>query len=296
MKEMKRFFKQDVFHDPDSNAFLLNMRLRSYREWYVGRFCSKWYACYLNGNYQKAAKKFASYDNKSDYELRLERFIKALGSGVKYSAVSEACNTLTQMNSIRKTALVPAYLVSTLFLSVPIFAGYLVFYLVAHAFIYRRALFCSSLWSTQMYFSLAVVSLATGAAAAYFIYQRFLTQKRRRELRKHSLILHTESDCRVRRILLHTVITASLIVLTLTAKTGVALYPTGIVDNTRALSQSVEMFSAIEAIYQTQDSGDCYLVFTSGSHYSCSEAAVRKFILPYTNVTITQTEASESIG
>ncbi|MBQ8696867.1 MAG: hypothetical protein IJ519_04015, partial [Clostridia bacterium] len=51
-QEMLRFFKHDVFSEVKEQADpILAWRLRGYREWYLSRFCSKWYACYMNGDY-----------------------------------------------------------------------------------------------------------------------------------------------------------------------------------------------------------------------------------------------------
>lgn len=92
-KEMLRFFQHNVLDAGGANDPILEWKLRTYREWYVLRFCSGWYGAYLRGEYTKAVKKLSATSSHSAYEIRLLRFMKTLEAGASYTATEQYTNT-----------------------------------------------------------------------------------------------------------------------------------------------------------------------------------------------------------
>lgn len=278
-KEMSLYFHTDIFAEQDtSDALLLLLQKSWYRVWYVSRFCDRWYRDYITGNYESSAKAFAKYENKSDYELRLYRFIKALSSGVEYTPVSNECNTYILGKKAFSGKIRPAYVLSYLALFLPLYLAYLLFFVASYYIIYRSALACSSFFGAQMLISPLVAAVVSDFFLSDITYRYFVKKEKRRGESAAIGATQTDGDIRTSRFHLHFVTLLCLVAVMFSAKWGVAVYPSGIVDN-RSFSAGVsETFADVISV---KDSGDGYeLTFADGNSFVCPKDITEKYILP----------------
>lgn len=273
-KEMSLYFHTDIFAEQDtSDSLLLLLQKSWYRVWYVSRFCDRWYRDYIMGNYESAAKSFAKYENKSDYELRLYRFIKALGSGVEYTPVSNECNTYILGKKAFAAKIRPAYVLSYLALFLPLYLAYLLFFLASYYIIYRSALICSSFLGAQMLISPFIAALVSDFFLSDITYRYFA----KKSGSAATDAAQTDSG-RASRFHLHFVTVICLAAVLLSAKWGVAVYPSGIVDN-RSLTPGVS--EPFADVVSAKDNGDGYeLFFADGNSFVCPKDITEKYILP----------------
>ncbi|MCI8331300.1 MAG: hypothetical protein HFE78_00515 [Clostridiales bacterium] len=287
-RELQRFFKMDIFEDTaQGSALLLDWQLAAYREWYVARFCSKWYADFAAGRYDAAVKRFAKYDNKSFYEQRLFRFMKTLSAGASYQAASQACNTYLHAGAVSGLPRIAAQLLGMLVLLPVCLAGSFLFFLLAYLAIYRNALYASSLWSPLMFLTILLCALLLALCGSNFIYPRFMSRKKRKQWTQLRFLMDSKEERRRLTRLTHSMIIVSLVMLLLAAKTGVALYPKGFVDNTALFTQINEPFTQLKTIYKATDTGLYHLAFQDGRVYSCSEETAFAYVFPYVDIEAT---------
>lgn len=292
-KEMLRFFKTDVFAEyAESAPLLLQWQLASYREWYVSRFCAGWYIDYIEGRYERAAKRFAGYDNKSDYELRLLKFIKTLNAGATYQAVNAKTNTYANAGGLAGHGLL-AYLLCAALLLPLCFGVFLAFGGLAASIIYRKALVFTSLWSAGMFGAAALCGFVCALLFAYFLHARFMRANHKRKYDKLASVFRSEADRRRMTVAANGAVVLSLVLMITAAKSGVAIYREGIVDNSMPFTQINEPFTQIQAIFRAEDTGLCYVEFEDGKVYSCAENIVWDYIYPYTDIPVTPLASAE---
>ncbi|MCI8589305.1 MAG: hypothetical protein HFE77_01105 [Clostridiales bacterium] len=287
-RELQRFFKTDIFEGAEQGGTLLiDWQLAAYREWYVSRFCAKWYADFVAGRYEASAKRFAKYDNKSYYEQRLFRFIKTLNAGASFQATPAQSNTFLYTDRILGWPRFAARLLGVLFLLPVCLVGSFAFFALAYAVIYRNALYCTALWSPLMFLAIGVSALFVSACGSNLFYPRFMSRQNRKKLAKLSPIIGSTEDKRHMARLMHAAAIVSFVLLILAAKSGVALYPQGLVDNTAVFTQINEPFTQLEAIYKATDTGLYHIEFQDGRVYFCDEKTAFAYIYPYTDLETT---------
>ncbi len=291
-KEMLRFFKQDIFSGSMDHP-VFGWRMRTYREWYLSRFCSSWYAAYLAGDYRKAAKKFAAYDNKSDYELRLFRFIKTLEAGASYTAVGGETNTYLQTGAVPRPALLPAQVAAFLLAAIPCAVLFALFSLMICLCVYRDALYTTALFGSRMIFGILFCAALTGAVIARRFYRRLLPASLRERLEREQAAVGRSARPRTAR--LHLTVITCLIVLALSAKSGMALYDKGLVDNRTLFSQTTELYSNVTELYYVTDADAYYLRFSDGALFSCNSYVAQTYVLPYVEREIQTVEHVQEI-
>jgi len=287
-RELQRFFKTDIFEgNGQGTPLLIDWQLAAYREWYVSRFCAKWYADFAVGRYDTALKRFAKYDNKSFYEQRLFRFMKTLSAGATFQAVSAQSNTFLYAEPVLGMPRAAAHLLGALLLLPACLAAAFAFFLLAYAVIYRQALYCSSLWSPLMVSTIVLCALMLAFCGANFIYPHFMNRTKRKHWAQLQTIMASREDRRRLTRLTHSLVIVSMVMLLLAAKCGVAIYPKGLIDNTPLFGQINEPFTQIEAIYKAADTGLYHLAFQDGRVYSCSEEMAFSYVFPYVDIETT---------
>lgn len=292
-KEMLRFFKHDIFTEMREGADpILAWRLRSYREWYISRFCSRWYYDYVNESYKKAAKRLSSFDSKCDYELRMHRFLQTLCSGANYTAVSPEANTFTRHNPM-KSARSRASFITTLIIGTSgSFALYMIAGIASYYVMYRDALYSTSLNGGWIPLASILCALPTGVATARLLWRKLLSKNERNAIKEAGIDL-SSLEKRSRKSALHSSIICSLIIVFFAAKSGIAVYSDGIVDNTMPFESRSMHFSDLKEIYHEKET-DLYHLRFSGNHtFTCSSNMADEFILDNVDIEVREIDKIE---
>ncbi len=292
-KEMLRFFKHDIFTEVREGADpILAWRLRGYREWYVSRFCSRWYYDYVNERYNKAAKRLASFDSKCDYEIRMQRFLKALSSGASYTALPPEANTFTGHNPM-KSARSTASFITTLLIGVSSsFAIYMMAGLASYYIIYKDALYSTSLNGGWIPLASLLCALPTGLATAKLLWRKLLSKEERNAIREAGIDL-SGLEKRSRKGALHSSVICSLIIVFFAAKSGIAVYEDGIVDNTLPFESRSMHFSDLKEIYYEKETELYHLRFNGNHTFTCSSNMADEFILDNVDVEVREIDKIE---
>lgn len=282
-KEMYKFFQHNVLDAGGADDPILEWKMRTYREWYVLRFCSGWYSAYLNGDYARAAKKLAAASSHSAYEIRLLRFIKTLVAGASYTATDPYTNTHSLKGSFGVG--IGSAVLRTLLYAAPCFVGYYALALLAYFCIYHGALFCTSLTSAGMPVTAALCALFTGNA-----------------LREHPLPFSKKTDAATPSPLrkakargLHALIIFSALLLIFSAKSGVAFYERGVVDNTSLAEQRTAMYTDVTDVYKAMDTGTYYLLFKDGAYLPCTERIANEYVLSRIDLAVKPVSSFEEL-
>lgn len=284
-KEMRRYFRGDIFFDgQDIFDPLFIWQKGCYRDWYIARFCARWYRDYVLGNYEASAKAFSKYESKSDYEIRLLRYIKALGSGADNTAVSDDSNTFILWKRAFSDIRRPAFLKALAAMYLPLAAGYLLFALAAYYAMYSSALFCTSFLSPAMIAAPLLCALITDLFLSDRIYGAFISGKNKERYRQIETNLKTEGDSRADMLLLNFTVIISLIAVLISVKWGIAVYPNGLADNKSLFSSESKSFS--DAVSARDTGGKYSISFNDGTAYNCSYEVAKKYILPRLSVNI----------
>lgn len=285
-KEMLRFFKHDIFQEVrEQNDPILAWRLRSYREWYITRFCSRWYADYINGNYDRAAKRLGSFDSKCDYELRAYRFLQTLSAGASYTVTPSAANTFAKGNGLKSARSVSAFVIAFIIGTAVSFAGYTAAGYAAYFAIYHDALFCTALYDGWIPSAALLCAIPTGVSAAHLLWRRLLSKKERTAV-KYAGLTASDTERRSRRGAMHTSVICSLIILVFAAKSGIAIYESGIVDNSSPFESAPLPFSEVREIYYEKETALYHLRFEGNRTFTCSENMAEEYILDHVDAEI----------
>ncbi len=285
-KEMLRFFKHDIFQEVrEQNDPILAWRLRSYREWYITRFCSRWYADYMNGNYERAAKRLGSFDSKCDYELRTHRFLQTLSAGASYVVAPAAANTFAKDNGLKSARSLSAFITASVIGAAVAFAGYAAAGYAAYFAIYHDALFCTSLYGGWIPLAAILCAIPTGISAAHLLWRKLLSKKEKSAIKDAGLTA-SDAERRSRKGALHTSIICSLVVLVFAAKSGIAIYESGIVDNSSPFESTPLPFSAVKEIHYEKETDLYHLRFDSNKTFTCSKNMAKEYILDYVDAEI----------
>ena len=284
-KEMRRYFRADIFTDgQDIFDPLFIWQKGCYRDWYIARFCARWYRDYILGNYSASAKAFSKYESKSDYEIRLLRYIKALGSGADNVAVSEECNTFILWKNAFSSMRRPAYFKAFAILFLPLVIGYSAFSFAAYYVMYSSALFCTSFLSGAMIAAPAICAFITDLFLSDMVYGVFMSESKKKRYRQTAAYMKTEEEDRAGMMFLNLTVALSLIAVSISVKWGIAVYPSGICDNKSLFSSESKSFSDVVS---ARDTGKKYNIsFNDGTVYSCSYDVAKKYILPRLSVNL----------
>lgn len=281
-REMNRYFHTDIFAEQDMSDELFILQKSWYREWYISRFCAGWYKDYVTGNYEVAAKSFAKYENKSDYEIRLYRFIKTLASGVEYTPVPNECNTYILGKKVFSGKKRRARLISCLVLFIPLYLAYLALFALSYHVIYRSALICSSFIGAQMLILPLIAALVSDIFLSDITYRYFEKKNKKGSASEKAADIHTADETRVSRMNFHFVTLVCIAAVIFSAKWGIAVYPSGIVDNRSFAPGVSEKFTDVVS---AKESGDGYeLAFADGNTFECPKNITEKYILPHINI------------
>ena len=287
-KDIQDFFNCDVFSEERQQPDMVTAwRMRTYREWYISCFSSRWYCDYINGNYQRAVKSLSSRRIKSDYEKRIQHFMQTLAAGASYSALPATANTFLARNGIKSARSRSAFITAAIIGAAGAFIGYTAIGYVAYFAIYRNALFCTSLYSGGIPLAALLCAVPTGLAAAGVLWQKLLTKREKAAIENAGLTV-SDAERRSHRGSVHTAVIIGLLIMTFAAKSGIAIYENGIVDNSSPFENSSFLYSDIKEIYYEKEAELYHLRFDGNRTLTCSQETAEKYILNHVDANIVE--------
>ena len=273
-REIEALLRRDIFALGESE--MIEWHLNCYREIYVGRMCLDWYADYVCGRYERAAYRLSRMSSKSGYEQRLLRFMRTLGSGVRYEVTPPACAAVFSRGNSRSHGKMRAYLLSTLVCAPIMLAFFSAVAFAVRTLLYRTCDF-APLDAPTLVGSLTFCTVVSSAFAARVVYPRFMKKEERES---HTVLggkAAEEMKIRTGRVLFRFLAVILLCLITLEAKSTVAFYPGYIVDNTGLVSKAYA-YTDVDAVYKK---GSSYTVkMKNGDTVSCRgmEEAVQNLL------------------
>jgi len=246
----------------------------------------------VGGNYEKAAKRLATFDSKCDYELRMHRFLKTLSSGANYTATPAEANTFERNNAVKSARSGSSFITTLIIGFSGSFALYMIAGLISYYIIYRDALYCTALHRGWIPLSALLCAMPTGFAVAKLLWRKLLSEKERSAIKAAGIDL-SRLEKRSRKGALHSSIICSLIIVFFAAKSGIAVYKDGIVDNSFPLESNSMHFSDLKEIYYEKDTDLYHLRFNGNRTFSCSANVAEEYVLDNVDIEVREIEKIE---